>query len=130
MLHRHPLARLLRVRGTENRWDYRVWQHGTGPIESVCDAAAAARSRDACHAAPVAAGLVKRPEDWPWSSVHRSSDGGPNALALVVRDWPPLFRLADPQSHPRMMKGRSGLRTLRTPPETGHVLKQRGARTQ
>ena len=40
------------------------------------------------HTNPVKKGLVKKPEDWPWSSIHSYGGPGPTRLRVDVLDLP------------------------------------------
>ncbi|WP_299293424.1 transposase [uncultured Tateyamaria sp.] len=51
-------------------WQRRFWEH------EIRDPADLAAHRRMIWAAPVQAGLAKRPEDWPHSSVHRAMSLG------------------------------------------------------
>ncbi|WP_377508115.1 transposase [Octadecabacter sp. R77987] len=62
------------ARGEKGIWQRRFWEH------MIRDAADLARHRRMIHAAPVTAGLVARPQDWPFSSVHRDGVTGRHAL--------------------------------------------------
>lgn len=53
------------ARGEKGIWQRRFWEH------MIRDAADLDRHRRLIHSAPVQAGLVARPQDWPFSSVHR-----------------------------------------------------------
>jgi hypothetical protein len=93
LLREHPLAKELRVREEGGTWGFRIWQHGTGPIEGVASAAIAQAKREFCHRAAVEAGLVKRAQAWPWSSLQvldRREPGAPR-----VRTWAPDFYAGD-----------------------------------
>lgn len=63
-----PSASKLR-KGDAGIWQRRFWEHH---IRDEADWQAHVRY---CWQNPVKHGLVERPEDWPWSSLHR--DGGP-----------------------------------------------------
>lgn len=52
-------------KGDAGIWQRRFWDHH---IRNDEDLAACVRY---CHINPVKHGLADRPEDWPWSSVHR-----------------------------------------------------------
>lgn len=52
--------------GEKGIWQRRFWDH------AIQDAKDLAAHRDLILTAPVQAGLVKRPEHWPHSSVHRA----------------------------------------------------------
>ena len=51
--------------GGESIWQYRFWEH------TIRDARDFRMHLDYIHMNPVKHGLVSRPADWPWSSVHR-----------------------------------------------------------
>jgi len=51
-------------------WQRRFWEH------MVRDEADYAAHVNYCHFNPVKHGFVERPEDWPYSSVHREMRGG------------------------------------------------------
>jgi putative transposase len=52
-------------KGDAGLWQRRFWEH------HIRDEAGFAACVAYCHGNPVKHGLVDRPEDWPWSSVHR-----------------------------------------------------------
>jgi REP element-mobilizing transposase RayT len=69
------LRRLRIIHNGERR--HRLWQQGTGPIESVSSAESAAQRRALCDHAAVEVGCVRSPEEWRWSSVHWSNNTPP-----------------------------------------------------
>ena len=73
-------------KGEVGIWQKRFWEHH---IRDAGDFEAHLRY---CLLTPVKLGLVKRPEDWPYSSIHRISGkaGGPRRAGLV----PPLRWMA------------------------------------
>lgn len=52
-------------RGEKGIWQRRFWEH------RIRDEADFKRHRDLVHLSPVHAGFCQRPEDWPFSSLHR-----------------------------------------------------------
>ena len=60
-----PRSASRQERGEAAIWQRRFWEHS---IRSEGDLN---RHLDYLHYNPVKHGLVKRPEDWPWSSFHR-----------------------------------------------------------
>lgn len=52
--------------GEKGIWQRRFWEH------AIADAQDLAAHRQMIFAAPVQAGLVRRPADWPHSSIHRA----------------------------------------------------------
>ncbi|MEP1198501.1 REP-associated tyrosine transposase [Tateyamaria sp.] len=57
----------LRLRpGEKGLWQRRFWEH------KIRDADDLAAHRHLIFSAPVQAGLIKRPEAWPYSSIHRA----------------------------------------------------------
>ena len=62
---------------------------------------------------PVRAGLCKRVEDWPWSSVHAYLHGEGNGIVNVqpmlalVRDWRAYLALRDPPATIRTLRAHS-----------------------
>lgn len=60
-----PLTPTQIARGEKGIWQRRFWEH------QIRDAADLAAHRAFVLAAPVQAGLVARPTDWRWSSIHR-----------------------------------------------------------
>ena len=66
--HLEPPERVCRskvARGEKGIWQRRFWEH------LIRDAADHAMHLRLIEEAPVAAGLCARPQDWPFSSVHR-----------------------------------------------------------
>lgn len=57
-------------RGEKGIWQRRFWEH------SIRDNADYRMHLDYCHFNPVKHGLVERPEDWPYSTVHRDMREG------------------------------------------------------
>ena len=79
--HVPPPPRLCRSkarRGEKGIWQRRFWEH------AMRDGADLALHRAAILTAPVRAGLVARPGDWPHSSIHRD---GADALANLPPDY-------------------------------------------
>lgn len=60
-----PLRASHRARNERGIWQRRFWEH------HIRNARDHALHVDFCLTNPVRHGLVDRPEDWPWSSVHR-----------------------------------------------------------
>ncbi|NYI27687.1 REP-associated tyrosine transposase [Sulfitobacter geojensis] len=54
-------------KGQVGIWQKRFWEHHIRCEEDL------ANHVRYCHVNPVKHGFVARPEDWPWSSVHRES---------------------------------------------------------
>lgn len=75
-----------------NRTYYRFWQSGSGYDENVSEPQALHALAEYIHLNPVRRGLVKRPEDWPWSS---ASDwlGLPGAPLKVDRTLPETLEI-------------------------------------
>lgn len=69
-LPRGPLRPSHVTRQERGIWQRRFWEHH---IRDEADFAAHVRY---CWMNPVKHGLVERPEDWPWSSVHRDLRSG------------------------------------------------------
>lgn len=65
------------ARGEKGIWQRRYWEH------EIRDRADFNRHRDLIHIAPVQAGLVARPQDWPHSSLHRDLKRGLPAPAAI-----------------------------------------------
>jgi len=63
--------------GEANVWQRRFYEH------TIRDEDDWGRHVDYIHWNPVKHGLVKRPQDWKWSSIHRYISNG-----LLVPDWP------------------------------------------
>ena len=79
------------------RWTGYLWQGRYGSQPFTHDAAICAVARY-IELNPVEAGLVARPDDWPWSSArsHLRGDGDPllddAELRAMVPDWADLLR--------------------------------------
>ncbi|MGB3314332.1 MAG: transposase [Albidovulum sp.] len=58
------------ARGEKGIWQRRFWEH------RIRDDADLGVHRDLILTAPVRAGLVARPQDWPFSSIHRDLAAG------------------------------------------------------
>ncbi len=59
-------------------WQKRCYDHNCRTVQSV------RRTIDYCHMNPVRRGLVKRPEDWRWSSYRGYCDGvGERAFTII-----------------------------------------------
>lgn len=69
-LPKGPLRASHEVRQEHGIWQRRFWEHH---IRDEADFAAHVRY---CHMNPVKQGLVDRPGDWPYSSVHREIAAG------------------------------------------------------
>ena len=65
------------ARGERGIWQRRFWEH------HVRDDAELARLIRYCWINPVKHGLVTRPEDWPFSSVHRGARFLPGAVTTM-----------------------------------------------
>jgi len=85
-----PAHRSLRQikRGEKGIWQRRFWEHR---IQSTADFN---RHRDLVHLSPVHAGLCQRPEDWPFSSLHR------NRAQQAAPNFDVLDDGTSPLSHP------------------------------
>lgn len=73
-----PLRRSHILRGERGIWQRRYWEH------HIRDQADFTEHVRYCWANPVKHGLVRRPEDWPYSSLHRDivkGDYDPRLLA-------------------------------------------------
>lgn len=71
--------------GEKGVWQRRFWEH------AIRDPADLVAHRRMIWTAPVQAGLVKRPEDWPHSSVHRAiSRGDYDPVSTVHRNLAPV----------------------------------------
>ena len=67
-----PLRSSHLARQERGIWQRRFWEH------HIRDTTDFAQHLRLCWFSPVAAGLAERPEDWPYSSVHRDRrNGGP-----------------------------------------------------
>ena len=64
------------MRGEKGIWQRRFWEH------CIRDQADLLAHRDYMWRAPVAAGLVARPTDWQYSSIHQSI-----ARGMLGSDW-------------------------------------------
>ncbi len=64
---RHPAALRRQEKGI---WQRRFWEHHLRDADDI------AAHRHMIYAAPVQAGLVARPSDWQWSSIHRAARAG------------------------------------------------------
>lgn len=68
-LEEHAPQWLSRITVREGKkWRRRFWQPGGGYDRNVTEAATLRKMIDYIHSNPVRRGLVKRPEDWHWSS--------------------------------------------------------------
>ncbi|HUS48268.1 MAG TPA: transposase [Phycisphaerae bacterium] len=61
---------------------YRFWQDGGGYDRNLRSAKALLRAIGYIHDNPVARGLVRRPEDWAWSSYRQWEFNGPGAISI------------------------------------------------
>ena len=66
-------------RGEHDLWQRRFWEH------MIRDENDFVRHVDYTHYNPVKHGLVARPVDWPWSSIHRYVRHGLAGVACAVR---------------------------------------------
>lgn len=66
----HPPSRSKSAKGERGIWQRRFWDHHVRGLEDY------ASSISYCHLNPVKHGFVARPEDWPYSSVHREIAAG------------------------------------------------------
>ena len=65
-----------RARQNGPLWQPRYYDHAIRDVKEYHD------TLSYMHFNPVRQGLVRRPEDWPWSSIH--SYGGPGPIRLQV----------------------------------------------
>lgn len=72
----HPRSRSKRLKQERGLWQRRFWEH------CLRDEADFARHLRYCWGDPVKHGLVARPVDWPFSSIHRDIRAG-----RVDADW-------------------------------------------
>ncbi|XDA96826.1 transposase [Sulfitobacter sp. LCG007] len=63
-------------RGEKGIWQRRFWEHLIRDARDLND------HLHLIHSAPVQAGLCARPEDWPWTSLHRDRREGGSAGTL------------------------------------------------
>ena len=75
-----------------NRTYHRFWQTGSGHDENVSEPVSLHALVEYVHLNPVRRGLVKRPEDWPWSS-FRDWHRLPDALLSVDRTIPDTLEI-------------------------------------
>jgi putative transposase len=75
-----------RQQGRRGVWQPRYWEH------RIRDEADYLRHRDYIHLNPVKHGFVARPEDWPWSSIHRHI-----RLGWLDPEWPGRSVVALPE---------------------------------
>ncbi|MBI1982994.1 MAG: transposase [Acidobacteria bacterium] len=74
---------LNRFRGTSGAvWQFRYYDRAVRTVKEYQDAARY------MHLNPVAKGLVRKPEEWAWSSIHSSGGPGPLHLAVDRLDLP------------------------------------------
>ena len=66
-----------RRRGEKGIWQRRFWEH------LIRDEDDLALHLHLIRSAPIHAGLVKKPSDWPFSSMHHQSAGGVRTIAPV-----------------------------------------------
>jgi putative transposase len=71
------LSRLVTPVGTT-----RFWQHGGGHDRNIFTPEEFEKRMNYIHNNPVKRGLVQRPEDWPWSSIHWYRDDRANTIPL------------------------------------------------
>lgn len=69
---------------------HRFWQPGGGYDRNVTDLASLRLMIDYIHANPVKRGLVKRPEDWEWSSARWFTGIGPVKIEMDAMVLEPL----------------------------------------
>jgi len=67
---RSPLLKKLTVRERPGKQCFRYWQEGGGYDRNLWEGKALDAVIDYIHLNPVRRGLVKRPEDWRWSSAR------------------------------------------------------------
>lgn len=72
----------------ENRTYRRFWQAGTGFDENVSDVGALHEIIAYIHENPVRRGLVRRAEEWKWSSARDWSGRDPNPIIRIDRTLP------------------------------------------
>ncbi|HUZ34005.1 MAG TPA: transposase [Xanthobacteraceae bacterium] len=70
------LSAVRKARGERGIWQRRYWEH------LIRDEADYARHVEYCYINPVKHGLVRRVQDWPYSSFHRDVERG-----LFPADW-------------------------------------------
>jgi len=75
-----------------NRTYHRFWQTGSGHDENVSEPVSLHALIEYVHLNPVRRGLVKRPEDWPWSSA-RDWQRLPDSLLSVNRTLPDTLEI-------------------------------------
>ncbi len=68
--------------GTSRLWQPRFHDHGLRTVREYMDAVTY------IHLNPVRRGLVRRPEEWKWSSVHDYSPGGISPLPVDRANLP------------------------------------------
>jgi putative transposase len=69
---------------------YRFWQRGGGYDRNLRTVADIHRNIEYVHANPVRRGLVKAPDDWPWSSYRAWQTGEDRPIAIDRVSLPPL----------------------------------------
>ena len=74
------LNRSRRTRG--EFWHLRYFDHAIRTVKEYRD------TLQYIHMNPVKKGLVKKPEDWPWSSIHAYGGPGPIRFRVDVLDLP------------------------------------------
>jgi putative transposase len=74
------ISRERRTRG--NLWQLRYFERAVRTVKEYRDALRY------IHLNPVRRGLVKRPEGWPWSSIHSYSSPGTVRLRVDLLDFP------------------------------------------
>lgn len=65
-----PVSASKAKKGEKGIWQRRFWEH------AIRDQADFMTHINYCHFNPVKHGLVKRPEDWPYSTIHRDMRDG------------------------------------------------------
>ena len=95
-------------------WKGHLWQQrfSSFPMDPVHAAAAL----EYVHDNPVRAGLVERPEDWPWSSARKNSTGKPDAL---VDSSSAFGKAVDPSASVRLRNRERVFDELRSRSRTG-----------
>lgn len=71
-----PCSAVGNVKGEQAIWQRRFWEH------RIRDETDFAHHVDYIHYNPVKHGLVSRPVDWPYSSIHRAIRQG-----MIPPDW-------------------------------------------
>jgi len=111
--HRRYASRINR----RNRWTGHLWQGRYGAV--VLDAAHLIDAIAYISLNPVRAGLVKRPQDWKWSSVRAHLAGEDDAVTRVA---PVLSRLPDFAGFLKQIRDDAEFEALRRSESVGRPL--------